>query len=163
MGSTRLLKLALCLGIAAWVASGVSSGFAQGTVSVSAGDAAMQGAVEQARATLPAFWKALASPAPEESRFAVMVEVSDGSATERLWLTRIQREADGTLFGRINNKPSVVKTFELGQRIQFKEAEIADWLFMRNGKIVGNETLKVLFERMPPEKAALFRSLYETR
>ncbi len=162
MGSGRVLKLALGLGLGLGAAVGPQPAKAEGTVSIFATDSAMLAAVEDARAKLPEFWKALAAPTPEESRFAVMVNVSDGAATERLWLTKIERKPDGVLFGRINNKPSVVTTFELGQRIEFKESEIADWLFMRKGKIVGNETLKVLFNRMPADKAALFRSLYET-
>ena len=32
---------------------------------------------------------------------------------------------------------------------EFREADISDWMFTRNGKIVGGETIKPLLKAMP--------------
>ena len=38
---------------------------------------------------------------------------------------------------------------KIGDRIEIPEADITDWLYMRDGKMVGNHTLKPLFKQMP--------------
>jgi uncharacterized protein YegJ (DUF2314 family) len=35
-------------------------------------------------------------------------------------------------------------------------------MFMRNGKLVGNETMRPLLKRMPKEQADRYRAMYET-
>ena len=51
-------------------------------------------------------------------------------------LVEIQR-AGGRYSGIINNEPVYAKQVKAGQRYEFGDAEISDWLFMRNGKMVG--------------------------
>ncbi len=51
---------------------------------------------------------------------------------------------------------------EAGERYSFKEADISDWMFMRNGKIVGNETMRPLLKRMPKAEAARYRAMLES-
>jgi uncharacterized protein YegJ (DUF2314 family) len=51
--------------------------------------------------------------------------------------------------GTINNDPNTVTNVKLGERIEIPEADITDWLYMRDGKMVGNRTLKPLFKQMP--------------
>ncbi len=36
--------------------------------------------------------------------------------------------------------------------MRIPEADISDWLYMRNGKMVGNYTLRALFKNMSPEE-----------
>lgn len=152
-----------CLGLmlAAAVVASLEAFGQTPTLSVAAGDAMMVQATERARSTLPSFWEALASPKPDESRFALKVAFDEDDKIEQIWITQVERHA-GRVTGRINNKPAVIKTLELEQRVEASEDDISDWLFMRNGKIVGNETLKALFSRLPADKAAYFRSLHES-
>jgi uncharacterized protein YegJ (DUF2314 family) len=42
-----------------------------------------------------------------------------------------------------------VRKVKLGQRIEIPEADISDWLYMRDGKMVGNGTVRPLFKHMP--------------
>jgi uncharacterized protein YegJ (DUF2314 family) len=48
-----------------------------------------------------------------------------------------------------------------GQRIEVPETDISDWMFRRNGEIVGNETMRVLLNYMPAEEAAQYREMLE--
>jgi len=50
----------------------------------------------------------------------------------------------------------------MGQRIQIDPARISDWMYMRNRKIVGNETMRALLLRMPKRQADAFRTMLET-
>jgi uncharacterized protein YegJ (DUF2314 family) len=79
----------------------------------------------------------------------------------RFWLVDISRQGD-KLIGRINNDPEVVGNVVSGQNYEFSEADITDWMFMRNGRIVGNATMRPLLKRMPPEEAETYRNLLET-
>lgn len=160
MHRTTLAALAAALALALSPALPSQALAQSGTLSVQAGDAILGAATERARARLAVFWRAHAAPAEGESRFALKVAFSEGDRMEQVWITQVERR-DGRIVGRVNNKPALIGSLELGQRIEVEEADIADWLFMRDGKIVGNETLKALFARLPADKAVYFRSLHE--
>jgi uncharacterized protein YegJ (DUF2314 family) len=40
-----------------------------------------------------------------------------------------------------------------------KQADIADWMYMRGGKMYGNYTMRPLLKTMPAAEAAEFRSI----
>jgi uncharacterized protein YegJ (DUF2314 family) len=89
------------------------------------------------------------------------VAISANGNTEHFWLTRIKREGE-KYSGLISNQPQSVKTVKMGQRYEFTADMVSDWTFKRNGKLVGNETMRVLLPRMPEEQAAVYRQMYET-
>jgi uncharacterized protein YegJ (DUF2314 family) len=130
-------------------------------ISVLSEDKDMNAAIGKARGSLTAFWKSYAAPAANETDHALKVAVAGNGTTEHFWLTRIKRDA-GKLSGVISNQPQSVKTVKVGQRYEFTEDMISDWTFKRNGKLVGNETMRVLLPRMPEEQASVYRQMYET-
>lgn len=126
-------------------------------VAVDAGDVAMNAAIAKARATLPQFWERYAKPGPGEESFGLKVAISGGGHIEHFWLIGIKRE-NGVLSGEINNDPNWVTTVKLGQRYVIPEKDISDWIYMRDGKIMGAYTMRALLDRMPPEQAADIRA-----
>lgn len=125
-------------------------------------DAEMVEAIARARATLPDFWaKFQAKPADIEA-FSVKVRIPYGKDhAEHCWLSDI--ETDGKQHsGVIGNEPNNATNVKKGERYNFTDAEISDWLYLRHGKIIGNETMRPLLKRMPPDKAAHYRAMYET-
>jgi uncharacterized protein YegJ (DUF2314 family) len=124
-------------------------------------DAEMNAAIASARTSLPKFWEALAHPAPGEEVFSLKVAISDRGKTEHFWLVDVEQR-NGRIFGTINNTPETVTNVRLGQRYEFTEDKISDWMFLRNRKIVGNETMRPLLKRMTPAEAARFRSMLES-
>ena len=48
-----------------------------------------------------------------------------------------------------------------GRQVKFTEADISDWMFMRNGKIVGGETIKPLLKSVPKADADALRARME--
>jgi uncharacterized protein YegJ (DUF2314 family) len=121
-------------------------------------DAEMAAAIAKARSTLPHFWQVFDKRERGESKFSLKVEVKDERGREFFWVTDLQRR-DGKTMGTINNDPNTVANVKLGDRIEIPEADIADWLYMRDGKMIGNETLKPLLKRMPAEEAARLKSI----
>jgi uncharacterized protein YegJ (DUF2314 family) len=129
-----------------------------GVISVSADDAEMNAAIAKARATLPDFWKAFDHPSSGDSDFALKVRIADGDAVEHFWLVDLER-ADGKVFGTLGNDPQFVTSVKIGDRLEIPEADISDWLFLRNGKMVGNQTIRPLLKRMPKDEADAYRSI----
>ena len=112
----------------------------------------------KARETLPLFWAKFANPAPNENGFVLKVALPHGNgSTEHIWTRNVEMK-DGKIFATINNVPRHVKNVRLGDRIEVKEEQISDWLYLRDGKIVGNYTLKPVLKRMPPADAAKYRA-----
>jgi uncharacterized protein YegJ (DUF2314 family) len=53
----------------------------------------------------------------------------------------------------------MVTNVKSGQKWTVKKSEISDWMFMRNGKMYGNYTLRPLLKTMSEEEAEKFRSI----
>jgi uncharacterized protein YegJ (DUF2314 family) len=130
-------------------------------IHVPANDTEMSDAIDKARSALPQFWARYAKPGPGEHNFSLKVRVIDNDRVEHFWVSRIEHKGE-TLYGTIDNEPKLVGTVKLGERIGFKDDMISDWMFMRNGKLVGNETMRPLLKRMPKEQADRYRAMYET-
>jgi uncharacterized protein YegJ (DUF2314 family) len=120
----------------------------------------MNAAIEKARATVGEFWHQFEKPDPGVSDFALKVKIKDPNGVEHFWLISIER-GKRRHFGEVNNDPNTVKMVKLGDRYSFTDDEITDWSFMRNGKLVGNLTLRALLKHMPPDEAAKYRKLLE--
>jgi uncharacterized protein YegJ (DUF2314 family) len=123
-------------------------------------DPEMEAAIARGRATLPRFWKALENPMDGETNFALKVEVRDAKGTEFFWANDIEMK-DGKIYGVINNEPNIVECVKFGQKIEITDSQIADWLFLRNGKMAGNYTVRPLLKTMPKEEAAKLKAIIE--
>ncbi len=145
---TRLTRFALWLTAMLLMFAG-GCGKQDRTIGVEENDPEMTAAIAKARETLPQFWQVFEKPEHGESGFALKVKITDPRGTEHFWATDIERR-DGKVLGTINNDPNIVKSVKLGQRIEIPEADISDWLYLRDGKMVGNRTVRPLFKRMPP-------------
>jgi uncharacterized protein YegJ (DUF2314 family) len=130
------------------------------TIDVSSDDARMNAAIAKARASLPDFWKAWESPPNGTEGYSLKVKITDVFGSEHFWTDTIER-ADGHIYAIIANEPQTVKSIAAGQRIEVPEADISDWMYWRDGKIVGNETLRVLLQYMSKEEADYWRALLD--
>lgn len=128
-----------------------------GVILVADDDPDMALAIAKARETLPRFWEAFEKPGPGESDFALKVKIADAKDVEHFWLTGLER-VNGKVFGTIENDPEIVHNVKLGDRIEIPEADITDWLYMRNEKMVGNQTLRVLFKQMSDSEVEFYKT-----
>jgi uncharacterized protein YegJ (DUF2314 family) len=127
-------------------------------VNVADDDPEMLAAIAKARSTLPQFWQAFEKRERGESNFSLKVKITGKNGTEHFWLTEIERK-DGKLLGTINNNPDIVRNVKIGDRMPIPEADISDWLYMRDGKLVGNYTLRVLFKQMPAKEVEKYKKM----
>jgi uncharacterized protein YegJ (DUF2314 family) len=129
------------------------------TFGVTADDPEMTAAIASARETLPQFWQVFAKPEHGETNFALKVKITDSNGVEHFWAVDIERRPDGKVMGTVNNDPDIVKNVKLGDRIEIPEANISDWLYVRDGKMVGNRTVRPLLKQMPPADAERIRKM----
>lgn len=128
-------------------------------VPVKAADTEMDAAIRRARAGLAGFLERMDDPAPGERGFALKVALPDEQgALEHIWTTNVTR-AGAKFQARVANAPVAVRGIKAGSVIEFEEAQVSDWMFRRDGRIVGNETIYPLLKSMPAAQAAQYRAM----
>ena len=127
-------------------------------VDVPRDDAQMNAAMDKARAALPEFWARFADPAANEADFSLKLGISDNVGTEHFWCGEIEGDAKAATCV-IANEPVNVHTVAYGERVAVDPGIISDWLYYRDGKIVGGETIRVLLPRLEKKEAAAMRAL----
>jgi uncharacterized protein YegJ (DUF2314 family) len=116
----------------------------------------MDAAIARARSEVDTFIATMTSG--NGSDFAVKIPVEDDGETEHFWLTDISY-SDGEFSGLIGNDPGIVSNVTFGQAMKIDKSAISDWMYMRDGKMYGNYTLRPLLATMDEKQAAFFRSM----
>jgi uncharacterized protein YegJ (DUF2314 family) len=116
----------------------------------------MDAAIARARRDVDSFIGELSQPTG--TNHAVKAPIEDAGETEHFWLTDVTFQ-NGEFKGTINNDPGLVGNVQFGQTWTIKKAEISDWMFMRDGKMYGNYTLRPLLKTMGEDEAAKYRSI----
>ena len=106
----------------------------------------------QAQETLPEFFIRLGKPAGGESQFMVKcpfpADPGSGYGKEYLWLQNI-RFRDGVYSAEVSNRPFYIEGLEAGSTVAFSLDDVADWMYVRDGRIEGGLSIKYLIERIP--------------
>jgi len=122
---------------------------------VSDNDKQMDRAVENAQRTLGFFMAARKAKKNGDTVFEIKKGFIDGDKVEHLWIKRVTY--DGKNFhGDIDNQPSEVNNVHMGQHVTVAPQDVTDWMFLKNGKLIGGYTTRVLYARLSPEEKAEF-------
>src|SRR5262245_51354553 len=130
-------------------------------IDIANGDPEMAAAIAKARATLPAFWASYEAPKAAEAGHSLKVRFSvpgRRSGGEHIWMAEVKKLPSGGYSGRFANQPRDLPGKRAGDLVQFAEADISDWMFMRGGKIVGGETIRPMLRHMPKADADALRA-----
>jgi uncharacterized protein YegJ (DUF2314 family) len=130
-------------------------------VDVRTTDPEMNTAIARARGTLPTFWASYESPKPSEAGHSLKVRFSTRRGGEHIWMAEVTKLPNGTYSGLFANEPRDLPGKRAGDKVEFAEADISDWMFMRNGKIVGGETIKPTLKSLPKADADALRARME--
>ncbi|WP_027575793.1 YegJ family protein [Bradyrhizobium sp. WSM1743] len=130
-------------------------------VNVRTTDPEMNAAIARARGTLSTFWASYDAPKPSETGHALKVHFSTRKGGEHIWIAEVKKLPDGAYSGFFANEPRDLPGRRAGDQVKFTEADISDWMFMRNGKIVGGETIKPTLKSLPKADADALRARME--
>ena len=90
--------------------------------------------------------------------FSVKAPISQNGQTEHFWLVNLSY-TNGEFEGEVGNDAGIVTNVKIGQKWKIAKTEISDWMFMREGKLYGNYTLRPLMKTMPKEEAARYKQI----
>jgi uncharacterized protein YegJ (DUF2314 family) len=126
-----------------------------GYAQVSDDDKQMDRAVENAQKSLGFFMAALRAKKDGDTVFEIKKGFVDGDKVEHLWIREVTY--DGKNFhGKIDNRPLEVSNVHLGQHVTLAPQDVTDWMFLKDGKLIGGYTTRVLYARLSPEDKAEF-------
>ena len=118
--------------------------------------AEMDAAIARAQSETDRFIAELANPTGESH--AVKAPITDGEETEHFWINNVTFK-DGEFSGTINNDPGLVTNVRIGQQWTVAKEDISDWMYMRDGKMYGNYTMRPLLKTLPPDEAAALEAM----
>ena len=108
-----------------------------------------------ARNTLNVFFRHLNTPDAGERNFSVKYALPvDGGGdvdVEQIWIGNIGFR-DGGFYGTVASTPVYLTSLGRGDRVGFSAEAVTDWMFTRNGRIVGGYSIRYLLERIPEEE-----------
>lgn len=156
---TRCLALLLCIGLCGCEQPGaVGTDDSKPDTLVESGydQQEMDAAIARAQSEVDNFIAELNNPTGDSH--AVKAPIEDNGETEHFWLSEVTFQ-NGEFVGYINNDPGIVKNVQIGQQWTIKKNDISDWMYMRDGKIHGNYTMRPLLKTLPPDQAEEFRAM----
>lgn len=111
-------------------------------------DHAMNASVDEARATLPIFWKHLEQDR-EVRHFLIKVAFpTSHGGVEHLWIGLTSTD-EKALHGEILNEPEDVPNVHAGQPYEITEpSKISDWSYEKAGKFYGQFTTRAMLKAM---------------
>jgi uncharacterized protein YegJ (DUF2314 family) len=124
------------------------------------GGVALDKARAEAVRTLPTFWSKFYAKAPDTSDFALKVKLAtdDGRGSEYIWAEPIRQTGDVVVV-RLINEPVHVKALKYGSEVRSKVSDIWDWAYMKNERLYGHFTTRVLVKEASPQERAEFEAL----
>ncbi|MDR0562684.1 MAG: DUF2314 domain-containing protein [Spirochaetaceae bacterium] len=120
---------------------------------------------QQAQETFLDFMNKLLNPEPGEQDFLVKcpfeADPGSGFSHELIWLGDITFE-NGRHYGSVSNVPYYISNLKFGDRVAFNAETIDDWMYCKDGKIIGGRSIKYLIEQIPqPDWEPDLRRYYE--
>ncbi len=123
-------------------------------------DPVMNGAISDARRTLPMFYDKLAASDLTQDvlllKVAMPYERDGATSHEHIWVAVTGRDGE-TFDGLLANDPVHIDYAQYDP-VRFTEADVSDWLYYNeNGLIEGAFTMRVMLKDLPEDRAEEFR------
>ncbi len=117
-------------------------------VDASDDDPKMKEAVAEAHKTWAQFVAAFKKQAKNTESFGVKFpfDTPDKDRKEFMWV-QVTKISDDLVMGTLANEPVLAQDIKLGDKVQKKVSEMSDWMYYKDGEIVGGFSVKVLMEQ----------------
>jgi len=107
---------------------------------------------ENARNTLNIFFRYLNMAEAGEDNFSVKyalrTDAATGISAEQIWIGSITFR-NGRFYGTVASTPIYLTDTRRGDTVNFNVDLITDWMFTRNGRIIGGHSIRYLLEQIP--------------
>jgi len=126
-------------------------------------DKAMNAAMAEAKTTLSHFWLLLGSDEIVAETGSVKIAFPvKGGGKEYMWVGELRRDK-GVIRGVLNNTPEMDVGVREGDAVVVKPEDVVDWIYVRNGKMYGGYTIRVMLKDLPPARAQEMDELLSDR
>jgi uncharacterized protein YegJ (DUF2314 family) len=110
---------------------------------------------EDARNTLPGFFRQLTRADTKEEHFCIKYpfKADEGSGVnmEQVWLTGIHFK-NGIYYGFLASAPRHLSGMKKGDKVMFDTDTVTDWMYVRGGRIIGGDSIKYLLKKIPEDQ-----------
>ena len=118
-------------------------------------DAKMNAALAKGKASLPQFVTALKENKSSRRKFAVYARFVENEKVEFLWIDPVVLEG-ANFRGIVANEPEMLTKIKAGDRIVVPAADVSDWMYVENGKLVGAYSTRVLRDQLSAAERVKF-------
>lgn len=119
-------------------------------------DAAMNAAIAEARGTLPTFWTLLETDPVVAASGKIKVAFDTPGGPEHMWVREVRREG-AVVKGLLDNRPVWLKGVSKGDPVNIDPADISDWSYIRDNRMYGSYTTRVMLPHFPAEQREAYR------
>jgi uncharacterized protein YegJ (DUF2314 family) len=127
-----------------------------GIISVEGDDPEMNIAVAKAKGSFDTFREALIQADSTQANHAVKMGFDYDDGREHMWFADLHMK-NGKLYGVLDNVPAHIKSMDIGDTVEIMRDRVTDWMYIKDSKLVGGYTLRVLYKRMSKEEKRQFR------
>jgi uncharacterized protein YegJ (DUF2314 family) len=110
---------------------------------------------EEARNTLPGFFRQLTRADTKEEHFCIKYpfKADEGSGVnmEQVWLTDIHFK-NGIYYGFLASAPRHLSGMKKGDKVMFDTDTVTDWMYVRGGRIIGGDSIKYFLKKIPEDQ-----------
>lgn len=110
-------------------------------------DPEMEQAITRARSELPAFIETLQKPGELQVNFSIKAKFTEGDEDEMLWITPTGYD-NNTFHGTVETEPLYLKNIQAGQSVEVPAENVADWMYVEEGRLIGGYTIRVTRSRL---------------
>jgi len=126
---------------------------------VSSEDEEMNLIIDEARQSVNEFLSELNNPNTEGTDFSIKYpfDTDPGSPceVEHMWIVDLEN-SDGKYFGILSNEPYYIKSMKMGDRIEFDINMVSDWKYVKDGYLVGGESIIYFYNQMSENEKSAF-------
>ena len=118
-------------------------------------DTEMNNAIETAKQTLDSFDYAFKNNSRIFTFFGLKKRFKENQIIEHVWIGNIQIKNEKYI-GIIDNIPEKIKNVKLGDTLKIDKRDISDWMYIKNSKLYGGYTTRLLVKRMSKKEREQF-------
>lgn len=116
----------------------------------------MNAAIAEARRSLPTFWTLLQTDPVVAASGKIKVGFDTPGGPEHMWVREVRREG-AVVKGLLDNRPVWLAGVAKGDPVTVDPADISDWSYIRDNRMYGSYTTRVMLPHFPAEQREAYR------
>jgi uncharacterized protein YegJ (DUF2314 family) len=91
--------------------------------------------------------------------YSVKMKFDYENGNEHMWLNQLYTR-EGKLYGVLDSDPMYVENLNIGDSLAIKKESVSDWMYIKNGKMIGGYTIRVMYNNLNEEEKQEFKASF---